>query len=233
MSSTDYDNLGDVYNYANIAGDDGRGSTYAQDIANLATLDPNSKQYADQLAMIQNELHLTDQQAASLTKSAVDTYNQNIINNGGTTGFVNNNTQLNTGSISGAASFVNSLSDGSRANDNRLVVSVYATPSDFAKNPNGTALTTGSYGNVLSDGSVALSPDILERDHPAPGAAVYVNGTLIGYNDDRAMIDKDTPAVNTIDIYDKNGAIPQNTLKAIASGQYTITYGEVRPIVKK
>ena len=138
-----------------------------------------------------------------------------------------------SGDTSGVANYINSLSDGRRSSDGSLIFSTYATPSDFASNPSGSALTTGNNGNVLTDGSVALSPDLISHYHPSPGQAVYVNKTFVGYYDDTAYLSANSPAVNTIDIYDRNGSIPSNTLKTVPSGQWNLTFGDVRAQVKK
>lgn len=81
----------------------------------------------------------------------------------------------------------------------------------------------GNSSNLLREGSVALSPDLISLYRPKVGSAVYVNNILIGYYEDTTS----TAWVNTLDIYDpsrKYGSVLLTCAPNVAS----ITFGEAR-----
>jgi hypothetical protein len=129
-----------------------------------------------------------------------------------------------------AEAWVNGLSNGTRSTDGRLVVSVYSATGDAVTDSN-TADGRGNADNLLREGSVALSPDLIAQHKPQTGQEVFINGVSVGfYEDATAASYNGTPFRNTIDIYDQNGTLgSKDILKNVPAGQWNITFGEKRP----
>ena len=130
---------------------------------------------------------------------------------------------------SGAENFIRSLPNGIRSTDGRLVVTVYSATKDSITDSN-TAQKRGNSNNLLREGSVALSPDLISKHRPSTGQTVFINGTCVGfYEDATASSYNGIIFANTIDIYDENGTIGSNSvLKNIPAGQWNITFGTAR-----
>ncbi len=122
--------------------------------------------------------------------------------------------------------YFSALASGQRSTDGRLVMSTYGYSDDETPDYN-TQERRGNRDNLLREGSVALSPDLISKYNPETGSSVYVNGRLVGYYEDATPSNYNgTSIVNTIDIYDPQRNLgPQ--LKNI-SGDYTLTFGEKR-----
>ena len=131
-----------------------------------------------------------------------------------------------------AENWVNGLSSGTRSTDGRLVVSVYSATGDAVTDSN-TADRRGNADNLLREGSVALSPDLIAQHRPPTGAEVFINGVSIGfYEDATAATYNGTPFRNTVDIYDQNGTLgSRNILKNVPPGDWNISFGAPRPQV--
>lgn len=120
-----------------------------------------------------------------------------------------------------------SLSNGGKADDGRLTLTTYGYSDDATPDSN-TTEKRGFANNLLRPGSVALSPDIYNKYKPEIGAAVYINGTHVGYYEDRTPASYQGKSYgNVIDIYDPNKTLGVQS-KAIAEGNYTISFGPAR-----
>ncbi len=127
-----------------------------------------------------------------------------------------------------AENWVRGLNNGQRSTDGRLVVTVYSATKDKITDTN-TAQRRGNSNNLLREGSVALSPDLISRYKPQTGQEVYINGTSIGYYEDAtAAVYNGVIFNNTVDIYDENGTLGGSYLKNIPAGQWTIYFGQKR-----
>jgi hypothetical protein len=128
-----------------------------------------------------------------------------------------------------AEQWVNGLSNGTRSTDGRLVVSVYSATGDAVTDSN-TAERRGNADNLLREGSVALSPDLIAKYRPETGSEVFINGISVGfYEDATADVYQGTTFKNTIDIYDENGSLgSKEILKNIPSGDWEIKFGKPR-----
>jgi len=81
----------------------------------------------------------------------------------------------------------------------------------------------GNSENLLREGSVALSPDLISKYRPKVGATVFINNIKVGYYEDTTS----TQWLNTVDIYDptrKYGSV----LLTASPGVAHITFGEIR-----
>lgn len=81
----------------------------------------------------------------------------------------------------------------------------------------------GNSNNLLREGSIALSPDLISKYRPKVGAAVFINNIQVGYYEDTTS----AAWLNTVDIYDplrKYGSV----LLTANPGVATISFGEVR-----
>ena len=120
------------------------------------------------------------------------------------------------------------LANGVRSTDGRLVVTVYSATKDSITDRN-TAQKRGNANNLLREGSVALSPDLISYYRPQTGQEVFINGVSIGfYEDATAATYNGVIFRNTVDIYDENGSIGGAFLKNIPPGQWTIKFGNKR-----
>ena len=128
-------------------------------------------------------------------------------------------------------------SDGERSQDGGLNITMFSSTGDATTDSN-TAQARGNRENLLVEGSVALSPDLIRRYKPAPGQEIKVNGVTVGYFDDTTGDNTDpvgktgVPIINTIDIYNPGGYLgnTNSTLKVVPAGTYTITLGTtIRP----
>ena len=127
----------------------------------------------------------------------------------------------------GADNWLNRLSNGTRGTDGRLVVSTYSSTGDSTPD-SGTVARRGNKDNLLREGSVAFSPDLINKYKPKTGAEVFVNGVSVGfYEDATASSYKGTPIRNTVDIYDENKTVGSK-LKNIPPDQWEITFGNPR-----
>ncbi len=131
----------------------------------------------------------------------------------------------------GTDQWAKGLATGERSLDGRLVISAYGSQGDDVTDSN-TAAGRGNADNLLREGSVALSPDLIDKYKPATGAEVFINGVSVGfYEDATAGKYKGTTFNNTIDIYDTNGSLGgiQNFgIKNIPAGQWNISFGPPR-----
>jgi hypothetical protein len=128
-------------------------------------------------------------------------------------------------SESAADAWVLGLPSGPRSTDGRLVISVYSKTGDSVTD-SGTAGGRGNADNLLREGSVALSPNLVARYHPQVGQEIFINGTSVGFFEDTSDDDyQGTPIVNTVDIYDENKTMGSSILKNIQAGQWNITFG--------
>lgn len=128
----------------------------------------------------------------------------------------------------GSEDWIRSLQNGTRSTDGRLVVTTYSATRDSITDTN-TAQKRGNANNLLREGSVALSPDLISRYKPMTGQEVFINGTSVGfYEDATASSYKGTTFNNTIDIYDENGSLGGSYLKNIPSGNWVISFGSKR-----
>ncbi len=129
---------------------------------------------------------------------------------------------------SDAENWVEGLTNGVRSTDGRLVVSTYSASGDAITDSN-TSQKRGNANNLLREGSVALSPDLIAQYKPKTGSEVFINGISIGfYEDATASSFNGTQFRNTVDIYDENKTLGTK-LKNIPSGEWEITFGESRP----
>jgi len=128
-----------------------------------------------------------------------------------------------------ANTFISGLpNESSRAQDGSLNISSYGSSQDSTPD-SGTLAKRGDNDNLLVPGSVALSPDLVSQYNPPHGASVSVNGTLIGYYDDKTDSSYNgTPIKNTIDVYDPQGTYGSGVLKDVPSGSYNLTFGPPR-----
>ncbi len=126
--------------------------------------------------------------------------------------------------------WVRSLQGGQRSTDGRLVITIYSATRDRVTDSN-TAQRRGNRNNLLREGSVALSPDLISRYRPQTGQEIFINGISIGfYEDATAESYNGVSFRNTVDIYDENGTLGGDFLKNIPSGQWTISFGRnIRP----
>ncbi len=126
-----------------------------------------------------------------------------------------------------AGNWVNGLQNGTRSADGRLVVSVYSASGDSVTDSN-TAAGRGNANNLLREGSVALSPDLIAQHRPALGSEIFINGTSVGFYEDTTS----AAYRNTVDVYDQNVSMgSRDILKNVPSGQWNITFGNPRPQV--
>lgn len=121
--------------------------------------------------------------------------------------------------------WVRSLKNGQRSTDGRLVITVYSATNDSITDTN-TAQRRGNRNNLLREGSVALSPDLISRYKPQTGEEIFINGLSVGfYEDATASIYNGVVFNNTIDIYDENKSLGGSYLKNIPGGQWSISFG--------
>jgi hypothetical protein len=109
------------------------------------------------------------------------------------------------------------LPNGSRTTDGRLVVTSYWD------GDTGTNERRGNANNLLREGSVALSPDLIAKYKPSVGQEIFINGTSIGFYEDTAG--KPGQWQNTVDVYDGNRTLG-GVLKNIPANQWNLTLGE-------
>lgn len=132
-------------------------------------------------------------------------------------------TALPTGSLQ-QNELISAISNGSRGSDGRLNISSYGYSDDLTPDRN-TIARRGNSNNLLTAGSVALSPDLISKYKPTVGAPVYVNGNMIGYYEDTTG----PGSVNTVDIYDPNKVYGGNNFfKTIPSSGWDLTFGTPR-----
>ena len=128
-----------------------------------------------------------------------------------------------------ADSWVRSQINGPRSTDGRLIISTYTKTGD--KTPDGGSRAgRGNSENLLREGSVAFSPNLIEQKHPKLGQEVFVNGTSVGFFEDTSGSSYGGMSiVNTIDVYDENRTLGV-ILKNIPPGQWNLTLGSnIRP----
>ncbi len=124
--------------------------------------------------------------------------------------------------------WVRSLPNGQRSTDGRLVVTVYSASKDNITDSN-TRAKRGNKNNLLREGSVALSPDLISKYYPQTGQEIFINGISIGfYEDATAASYNGVTFNNTVDIYDENGTLGGSYLKNIPAGQWTIGFGKTK-----
>jgi 3D (Asp-Asp-Asp) domain-containing protein len=124
--------------------------------------------------------------------------------------------------------YINSLPLSSRGSDGRLNFSVYGYTGDLTPDTN-TQQRRGNSNNLLREGSIALSPNLISQYHPAIGSAVYVNGNHVGYYEDTTG----TGSFNTIDIYDPSGSYGGNSFfRATPAGTWNISFGPARAQIR-
>jgi hypothetical protein len=124
--------------------------------------------------------------------------------------------------------WIKGLPGGQRSTDGRLVVTVYSATKDKITDTN-TAQKRGNSNNLLREGSVALSPDLISKHKPMTGQEIFINGTSIGfYEDATAASYNGVTFNNTVDIYDENGSLGGSFLKNIPAGQWTIYFGTTK-----
>ncbi|MBU3668488.1 MAG: hypothetical protein FGM57_00805 [Candidatus Taylorbacteria bacterium] len=118
---------------------------------------------------------------------------------------------------------------GGRTTDGTLHFTSYGSANDKTPDSN-TKQQRGNNNNLLTLGSVALSPDLIRKYRPAHGAEIIVNGVHIGYYDDSsASTYKGISIVNTIDLYDPNNKYDDALFRIIPAGKWKLTLGPVRP----
>jgi hypothetical protein len=81
----------------------------------------------------------------------------------------------------------------------------------------------GNSNNLLREGSVALSPDLISKYRPKVGSTVYINNIKVGYYEDTTS----TQWLNTVDIYDPSRKYGSVLLTA-SPGVAHISFGEIR-----
>ena len=109
---------------------------------------------------------------------------------------------------------------------NGINLTSYGQSNDSTPDSN-TMAKRGFSNNLLREGSVALSPDIYNKYNPEIGSAVYVDGNLIGYYEDRTPSSYNGKSYyNTVDVYDPSGTVGP-ILKNSGSGN--ISFGPARP----
>jgi hypothetical protein len=127
-----------------------------------------------------------------------------------------------------AEDWIRGLPNGTRSTDGRLIVTTYSATKDKITDTN-TAQKRGNANNLLREGSVALSPDLISKHKPMTGQEVFINGKSVGfYEDATAESYKGTLFTNTIDIYDENGSLGGSYLKNIPPGGWSISFGGKR-----
>ena len=139
---------------------------------------------------------------------------------------VYNNSSFNGSNLSSSLSSLPSGTGGA-------LLTSYGYAGDLTPDTN-SSNGIGNKGNLLTSGSVALSPDVISRLNPQPGAAVYVGGTLVGYYDDSTAASyKGVPLTNRVDTYDPTGSLGGNNFSLSSGGQITVDNNNIRPQVKK
>ncbi|MBP6974409.1 MAG: hypothetical protein KBB54_00515, partial [Candidatus Pacebacteria bacterium] len=141
-----------------------------------------------------------------------------------------NNENPSTGTVfsnySSLKQLLNSLPSGPRSTDGSLIFT------NYWNGDTNTNQQRGNNCNLLVSGSVALSPDLISRYNPKKGAAVYVNGLLVGYFDDTTGATTlgyvgGTLIRNTIDIYDPNRTLG-SVLKKMPPNSWYLVFGTQR-----
>jgi len=124
---------------------------------------------------------------------------------------------------SGDYSYLNNLNTGTDT-----TFTTYGYPGDTTSNKNDRE-RRGNNENLLTEGSVALSPDVISRLKPEHGAAVYVGGNLVGYYDDSSASQYNGRAItNTVDIFDPSGSLGGNSFSKNVTGAITIDNNKIR-----
>ena len=125
----------------------------------------------------------------------------------------------------GNYSYLNSLSNDNNGN---VTFSAYGYAGDDTPDYN-SSIGKGNKENLLGFQSVALSPDLVNRLSPAPGAAVLVNGQVIGYYDDvTAQSYEGKLITNRIDMYDPSGSLGGNNYQKKTAGTITVDNSKAR-----
>ena len=158
---------------------------------------------------------LSDAEINAVYKEQLNQSTQNVYNNS------------SIGSNPGTS--LSSLSGGSEG----ALLTSYGYAGDLTSDTN-SSNGIGNKGNALTTDSVALSPDVISRLNPQPGAAVYVGGTFVGYYDDSTAASyKGVPLTNRVDKYDPSGSLGGNNFSLSSGGQITVDNSNIRPQLKK
>ncbi len=172
--------------------------------------------------IFENSLNLGTLDKSKLNTSPITA--GGVVVGGGNPAFVPGATQ----SEQEILTYLQGLGSGNRSEDGSFFFTTYGGPNDSTPDSN-TQKGLGNRNNLLSPGSVALSPDLISRYRPEPGASVYINNNFVGYYDDTTASQyQGTPIRNTVDIYNPSGSMGQQ-LKKIDSGGWNITFGQARP----
>ncbi len=167
------------------------------------------------LKTINPELLKTTFDLATIT---VNTTTQN--GNGGNGGF--GGTNPTTGTITGDYAFLNQVNND--PNGDQILFTAYGYAGDTSYDQN-SAEGRGNNDNQLTEGSVALSPDLISKLNPSPGASVFVNGVHVGYYDDSTSPD----LTNRVDFYNPSGSLGGNNFSKPVTGTVTVDNSSVRP----
>jgi hypothetical protein len=114
--------------------------------------------------------------------------------------------------------------------DGSTHITAYGYSGDLTPDTNSTQ-KRGNHNNLLTEGSVALSPDVIAALKPEFGAAVYVGGTLVGYYDDSTAASYNGKALtNRVDRFDPTGSLGGNNYSQ-SGGAITIDNNNRRPSI--
>jgi hypothetical protein len=139
-------------------------------------------------------------------------------------------TNTNGVAPNGSENYIDGLPDAAtHATDGSVTVSAYGGAGDTTSDSN-SARGIGNNNNQLISGSVALSPDVIAQLRPRAGQEILVNGVSVGYFDDTtASTYNGRPIINTVDIYNANGALSNGLLKNAGAGSRITLGTTVRP----
>ncbi|MES2409509.1 MAG: pilin [Patescibacteria group bacterium] len=125
----------------------------------------------------------------------------------------------------GDYAYIDNLAGSSNGN---VTLTAYGYKGDLTPDTN-SSQARGNHNNLLTTGSVALSPDVISRLQPAYGAAVYVGDTKIGYYDDSTAGNyKGKQLTNRVDIFDPSGSLGGNDFSKKLSGDIRIDNSDIR-----
>jgi hypothetical protein len=106
-------------------------------------------------------------------------------------------------------------------------ITAYGYAGDTTSDTN-SSQARGDHDNLLTEGSVALSPDVIANLQPQHGAAVYVGETFVGYYDDKTASEYNGRQItNTVDRYDPTGSLGGNSYSQ-SGGQIRIDNNNIR-----
>jgi hypothetical protein len=117
-------------------------------------------------------------------------------------------------------SYLNSFTTDNNGN---VHFTAYGYSGDLTPDKNSSE-ARGNNSNLLTTGSIALSPDLISSLQPQHGAAIYVGGTKVGYYDDST-----SPSLTgRVDIYDPTASLGGNNFSKKVSGAVTIDNNDIR-----